>query len=332
MTPAARVDYRKLPGHRRGIIRGASLWAGPDHLLLVRSYRFREEYKRFYYRDVQAVSVAHAPRFHISTRALAIGGVWWIAAAILFARWHVSPAAGGAVLLVLALAWAYISGMQSCRCRIYTAVSSDELPSIYRRWTARKFLAALDPLIAQAQGVLEGPWAEAAEERGVGPAEPRIAAVAEAQSEQAMPARTVFSDLFIGGLFADAVLHFFPPASAVLLRWSTPLITAAMVAGAIGVIIQRRNGKIRGAMQKLAIAAVVSLGVMYYVQALSVGFMAGAAAGRKGSAAVQVPMNVTSMEIPVVRQIRGGIETLLGIAGIVFSLASREEASLRIVE
>src|SRR3989442_15718054 len=68
--------YRKLPGHRRGILRGASVWMGPDHLLAVRSMRLREEYKRFYLRDVQAIAVARKPRYHISTRAIVIGVLW----------------------------------------------------------------------------------------------------------------------------------------------------------------------------------------------------------------------------------------------------------------
>src|SRR5580704_15159324 len=78
MTP----EYRKLPGRRRGFIQKSSVWAGPDHLLLVRGSRFRDEYKRFYYRDVQAIAVARAPRFHISTRAAAIAFACWVAAAL----------------------------------------------------------------------------------------------------------------------------------------------------------------------------------------------------------------------------------------------------------
>ena len=45
---AVEEKYRRLPGRRRGVISGASLWMGSDHILLVRSAWFREEYKRFY--------------------------------------------------------------------------------------------------------------------------------------------------------------------------------------------------------------------------------------------------------------------------------------------
>ena len=76
------APYRKLPGTRRGFIQKSSVWAGPDHLLLVRGSRFRDEYKRFYYRDVQAMAVARAPRFHVSTRLAAIAFACWVAAAV----------------------------------------------------------------------------------------------------------------------------------------------------------------------------------------------------------------------------------------------------------
>ena len=73
------APYRKLPGTRRGFIQKSSVWAGPDHLLLVRGSRFRDEYKRFYYRDVQAIAVARAPRFHVSTRLAATAVACWVA-------------------------------------------------------------------------------------------------------------------------------------------------------------------------------------------------------------------------------------------------------------
>ena len=55
---------------------------GPDHILAVRSLRFREEYKRFYLRDIQAIVVATRSRFHVSTRVAAIAALWlavWLA-------------------------------------------------------------------------------------------------------------------------------------------------------------------------------------------------------------------------------------------------------------
>ena len=165
-----RERYRKLPGQRRGFIFGSSVWMGSDHLLLVKSARFREEYKRFYFRDIQAIVTAKAPRFHISTRAALIGacGVrrFGIAGGGGHPRHRGSRGSrSGSSARGWRIAWVYVSAFRSCRCRIYTAVSSDELPSLYRTWTARRFLARVEPAVAQAQGAIEGNWAEAVEER-----------------------------------------------------------------------------------------------------------------------------------------------------------------------
>ncbi len=162
------IRYRKLPGHRRGIINGSSVWLGPDHLLLVKSQRFKEEYKRFYLRDIQAIAIARCSRFHLSSRALVPGFIWFLAMSVSLSVPRMAPWVWG-VALVLVGAWLYLSMARSCVCRIYTAVSSDTLPSVYRTWTARRFLAAVEPRIREVQGEIDPVWLEAAEERSAGP-------------------------------------------------------------------------------------------------------------------------------------------------------------------
>ncbi len=172
MSTVERVQYKKLPGRRRGILRGASVWLGPDHLLLIRSWRFREEYKRYYLGDIQSIAVAAAPRFHLSTRSIGIAILWIIAISIATARgisWEVDSL--WVVAAALVGAWIYISASCSCICRIYTAVSGDDLPSVYRSWTARKFIQRVQPMIAAAQGPLDEDWPEAVEARRIGPPE-----------------------------------------------------------------------------------------------------------------------------------------------------------------
>ena len=82
------TSYRKLPGRRRGFLFGSSVWLADDHLLLVKSARFREEYRRFYFRDIQAIVTADAMRFHLSTRSAAIGALWALSMAILWGRFR----------------------------------------------------------------------------------------------------------------------------------------------------------------------------------------------------------------------------------------------------
>jgi hypothetical protein len=318
-----RIRYRKLPGRLRGVVRGASVWMGPDHLLAVRSTRFREEYKRFYLRDVQAIVVANTPRFHVSSRVILLAVLW------LFTYLVVRTTAAWADLVFWTIAavavgvWLYISAAASCRCRIHTAVSREELPSIYRRYTARKFLAKVEPRIAETQGVLEGDWAQAVQQR---------AAAAPPSPVRAAPAprgapRTWATDLLIATLFASAILN------AVLLRstsrglhWFTYGCNLVEVAAAAAIVVQHYRGKLRTSMQRLAIAALALMGVVFYLQPLTVGMVAGIDASRSGRVA---PMETDELGglrgSPVFRQIDIGASVLLGCVGLWILLRAEDE-------
>src|SRR6185503_16307515 len=63
MSRGAKV-YRRLPGRESGLLSYSRLWLGPDHLLLARTTFFSEEYKRFYFRDIQAI-VMRKTRRHL---------------------------------------------------------------------------------------------------------------------------------------------------------------------------------------------------------------------------------------------------------------------------
>ena len=48
--------YIKLPGKKKGFLIGYhTLWQGPDHLLQIYSRMGVEDYKRFYFNDIQAI-------------------------------------------------------------------------------------------------------------------------------------------------------------------------------------------------------------------------------------------------------------------------------------
>ncbi|HEV2444993.1 MAG TPA: hypothetical protein VGS58_03690 [Candidatus Sulfopaludibacter sp.] len=299
--------YRRLPGRLRGFIRGSSVWLGDDHLLLVKSTRFREEYKRFYLREVQAIAVARAPRYHISSRAAAIGAGWLLAALglpeLTMYRWALS--------VVLAAAWLYFSAACSCRCRIYTAVSADELPSVYRTWTARRFLAAVEPRIAQVQGVAEGPWAEAAETRTIGPALAAGTAPAPPNTESTIAPRshTLTSDVLIAALFAGSLFEILslkaPPS---LVRpWA---ITFVVLKGglAVGVFVQHYKGKLQRGMQGVAMATLLAIGVMYYVEQVA------ASIGQRDPVAQMLSVMISTSRFA--SAVDAGASFLLGCAGL----------------
>jgi len=318
---AERVSYRKLPGHRRGFIKGASTWLGPDHLLLVRSMRFREEYKRYQLRDIQAVAIAHRPRFHISTRAFVIGILWAIAYLVLSSsRVPRGSLVAWALALVLIVSWFYVSAVCSCTCRIYTAVSRDELPSVYRTWVAKKFLRVIEPQITAVQGALEGGWMDALGTQDVGPqvALPPAGSAPDTAAERAgegAPAPSSY--LLVATLLADGLWH-----ALALFRpfgWASVvsnLLALAVIGVAILVLVMQHRQGVSPAHRGLAIAALTAMGLVYYVRVTLVGAVAGArAALEKKAIAVDYTGGTLSSKIEM------GITLGLGIVGLVMLVA-----------
>jgi hypothetical protein len=160
---SAEKEYVKLPGQglRRpkswvaGHYTRCTLWLAKDHLLSVDSMGgYTEEYKRFYFRDIQAITIRRTVTWAVWNGVNAL-----FAALFLFFALSVNDPVGfgfligfaslfGLFLLVNALRGA------TCQCHLRTAVQTEELPSLCRARVARKVLARLRPLIEAAQGTL----------------------------------------------------------------------------------------------------------------------------------------------------------------------------------
>jgi len=306
--------YHKLPGRRRGFIFSASLWTGADHLLLVRSVRFQEQYKRFYFRDIQAIVITESPRFVFSTPMLAV--VMMLLTGVLIVRLSV-PALTDWLWLPLGpltAGWIYVSAAQSCTCRLYTAVSREDLPSLYRMWTARKALAELEQKIAEVQGVFTQDWAEAADLRALGPAEAAGSTAAATPAPAAARSRTWVSDIFLASLAADAAITMLEiRAPGTLLANVSMAMTVVQIATAIWIFVQKHRGILRAGMQRLAIVALLFIGGITYAQMLGDAVDA-ALAGRRGPVALRARER-SGVMLPIY----SGGASLLAIAGFVLS-------------
>jgi len=319
--------YLKLPGRRRGLLFGSSVWLGSDHLLLVKSSRFREEYKRFHFKDVQAIVIAEGTCYHLSSRSIAL-------ALVLLAGMGVAGATGAETVvwsiagagLLLVLLWAYLSYARSCRCRIYTAVSSEVLPSLYRASTAQRFLKAVEPHIHAAQGVIEGPWAEAAEERQIGPlpegrvglAQPAGVASPVPQPESLRPNRTRSTIFFaltlcLGGAAELLTLRLGGLAG----RWVLLTFLLLQIVAAVTVLIRSFSAGLRAAMRNLAIVTLVCIGIWYYAVVMSVTIATAVQGVRQQQGdtspfAAQAPP-LTVFEHAYSRGSAGGMSLILGL-------------------
>jgi hypothetical protein len=144
-------QYQRLPGAGGAAFQRHRLWLGPDHLLQVASSVVGEQYKRFYFADIQAVVLRRSQLGLIASMA-------WLAGAALCAALflteedaaaRVFPATCAGLCLLLAVV-VFFTGRQ-CVCTIRTAVQTEDVPSLRRLRTVRRVLARIRPAIEAAQ-------------------------------------------------------------------------------------------------------------------------------------------------------------------------------------
>ena len=153
--------YRRLAGRGRrtgGCVSvGApisTIWLADDHLLLRESiYGLSETYKRFYFRDVQAIVIRRSPRW------IAWISVWTILCLFFFgcsvtSNWRVKA---WPVLSVICFVLTMIQLVRgpTCVTHLVTAVQRELLGSLNTLRKARRALKTLVPLIEAKQGKLD---------------------------------------------------------------------------------------------------------------------------------------------------------------------------------
>jgi hypothetical protein len=147
--------YTRLTGRRRSIAGFSQLWLAPDHILLVTSTRFTENYQRFALADIQSIvatEIPEQPWFQILVAAAILSGtVWFFTASMLFTK----ILSAAIALLSLAVMIRNIAAGARCRCELITAITRQHLAPVSRIRSARKFLATIRPLIESVQGSLD---------------------------------------------------------------------------------------------------------------------------------------------------------------------------------
>lgn len=207
--------YQTRLARRKTVLGGSSLWLGPDHVLLVRSRRFQEEYKRFYFREIRALTVQDLSSASILK--------WWdlIAAVIILLLfmftvhgWR-SATAVGVLLLVYAVT---VLRRPTCQCYLYTAVSREALPPLTRVKQAERVLEQLRPVIEEAQRDMPPPSLEQLEQTDT--------VQARHSSEGVLPPLSQRSLALYAGLFSllavDAGVNLY--SSHHPSRWTIPVV------------------------------------------------------------------------------------------------------------
>ena len=157
----------------------SSLWLGEDHVLCIESKHFSETYKRFYFRDIQAVSLRLTSRRQIWNWVLGVPTILCLGGWAYDLLVNGRPGLGG---MVTGVAVTLFFGLPlllnnllgtTCACQFRTAVQSEEMPSLCRLRNTRRIMDRLRPIIAHPQGQLVAEEIPARMKHGWRPLQPQ---------------------------------------------------------------------------------------------------------------------------------------------------------------
>lgn len=161
---SSKTTYRRLPGRARkrfGIFNydRHQLWIAEDHLLFLRMRPYSERAKRFYFEDIQALTVCPTGAGRVLNVFLGVAAVFMLFIAIF--DWTGSQTwllyffgAIGAILGGCA-ALNTLFG-PTCATHLITAVQTQRIYCLGRERTAMRVTGDLLPIIQTAQGGMSG--------------------------------------------------------------------------------------------------------------------------------------------------------------------------------
>ena len=211
----ATPTYSKLTGKRRSWIQYSQLWVAADHLLMIQSSRFTEEYSRYRFEDIEAIVITELesePLRQIVFALIALSAfvLSWVVPDSRFLKIFFAMPSGA---LLAAVALDVLRGPK-CRCLLRTAVSEHILRPVTRVRTANRVVTELHRLITEVQGSLENISGETVVSQGLSPEPVSIA----------KPSKFILYVL-LASLVVNLIL------SLALLRWdSVQLNTIALYA------------------------------------------------------------------------------------------------------
>lgn len=277
MIGAPQHTYRRLPGRRRrvGTLWTAarhSLWLGADHLLKIENRLYTEEYRRFYYRDIQAIMIRRTMHWIVWNIIFGVlcGGSVGLSIQVREPGGQII----GASLAGLSLLAILVNSLwgPTYACHLRTAVQTVALPSLSRRRYVCKALDLLQPLIVQAQGActpdvvlaaggmtpLAGAELRATPGRGPLPTSPRLLQFRGGRHA------FLFSFLLCDGMVTLLTL-LGDSFVALLLTWAT--LTGAIVTAIMALAIQHQSHCPQG-LRVLTWGAGIYVSLLYAVRSI----------------------------------------------------------------
>lgn len=255
-----------------------SLWLGKDHLLLVCREQYTETYKRFFFKDIQALVL-------LRTRAstvynLILGSVASLLgiAVVLGLVEHWEPAATVAVIVLETITMiAFVVNLwrgPSCQCHILTSVQTERIHTLTRLKSATKVVNTIRDAVERVQGSLSSgqatrSWMDKMNADSTAPSEPPYA-TAQQKPLYAIPVpgkpmiyyngwahMIIFSCLLVD--FVDTCMEWFMKNGLLGTEISITLLLILFIHLVIGLVKQHKSRVTRD----LKITTWITLG--YYV-------------------------------------------------------------------
>lgn len=147
--------YQRLPGKKKGFLIGHhTLWQGADHLLQIYSRLGVEDYKRYYFDDIQAIITRKTGSGRIQNIVIgALSGLFCLFAVTSGGGWSFFHAALAAAILLILLI--NVLKGPTCETVLLTAVQTEKLYSLHRLKTTEPVMNRLRSIIERRQGRID---------------------------------------------------------------------------------------------------------------------------------------------------------------------------------
>jgi len=275
MDDRAKKRYKRLPGkgpRRGGLISVSlsrcSLYLSDDHILAVDSNGFSEDYKRFYFSDIEGIITQKTRRGNSWNIALSLmiacsllGALFLESESFRILFWILS----GTFLVFLAV---NIYRGPTCVCHIMTAVQEEQLPSLNRLRVARKVIGTLRLAIERAQGKLNPEEVKANESQEIAHPIPSVQNLRRSQGRKYQIRHydgtvhmIAFALLLIDGILTGINLLHHTAAMAVVSSFLTVIYCIFVVVA----LVKQYGSDIPGTVRRIAWASLGFICVSYFL-------------------------------------------------------------------
>jgi len=159
MARLTRAGYRRLPGwgpRKTGLFAGVGtrcrLYLGEDHILSVDNHLFFEDYKRFYFTDIQAILTRKTSRWIVEAAIVLIVAACMTGCSLLLLSRPLGGFWMGLSIILIIYLFYHLARGPTCSCHIVTAVQEDLLPTVNRLRISRKVVPLLKSAVERVQG------------------------------------------------------------------------------------------------------------------------------------------------------------------------------------